>query len=349
MPEDLIHIYTPQDMIDSSRRGHLFPLLKPLINKENELYSGFRLVKEPGLADIIIFPMSWLYQCNHQLENYTLRFIDKMRVFKKPIWLMMPGDSELPFPMAKPVFMLQLQGYRSRLDARQKIAPVFIADPLAKLHLNEIEIRPYNKVPVVGFCGLASNDKIQFIKIKFKLCLKRMLHPVGLYRFKPHELIVPQWLRFQLMQVLEQASGIRTNFIYRKRYRAGIKRSNKKDRQKSTHEFFNNINTSDYVLCIRGAGNFSTRLYETLAMGRIPVLVDTDCAMPLVHEINWHEHVVWIPYKQRQNIAKLIKDFHERIGEKGFIDLQRANRNLWENKLQLFPFFRRLFSSLKET
>ena len=32
---------------------------------------------------------------------------------------------------------------------------------------------------------------------------------------------------------------------------------------------------SPYILCVRGAGNYSARFYEALALGRIPVLVNT--------------------------------------------------------------------------
>ena len=36
------------------------------------------------------------------------------------------------------------------------------------------------------------------------------------------------------------------------------------DRNESTLEYYNNIRESDYVLCLRGGGNYSRRLYETL-------------------------------------------------------------------------------------
>ena len=34
------------------------------------------------------------------------------------------------------------------------------------------------------------------------------------------------------------------------------------------------------------------RFYETLAIGRIPVLIDTDCVLPLNNEIDWYKHCI---------------------------------------------------------
>ena len=71
-------------------------------------------------------------------------------------------------------------------------------------------------------------------------------------------------------------SDIPTNFIIRKGFWAsGV------DRQIARKEYFDNISQNIFNFCYRGAGNFSYRFYETLMMGKIPVLVDTDCVFPI--------------------------------------------------------------------
>ena len=49
-----------------------------------------------------------------------------------------------------------------------------------------------------------------------------------------------------------------------------------------TKNRFSSKYTNDnlYGLCVRGFGNFSFRLGETLMMGRIPILIDTECILP---------------------------------------------------------------------
>ena len=111
-----------------------------------------------------------------------------------------------------------------------------------------------------------------------------------------------------------------------------------KESHRTTLEFYENINSSDYVVCVRGAGNFSVRFYETLAMGRIPIFVNTDCALPLENEIDWKKHVVWIERKEIKHIAEKVKDFHSALSSNDFIDLQNANRTLWNERLTLNLF-----------
>ena len=119
----------------------------------------------------------------------------------------------------------------------------------------------------------------------------------------------------------------------------------KKERE-STIEFYQNIVDSDYVVCVRGAGNFSVRFYETLAMGRIPVFVNTDCLLPLSDKINWKKHVVWVEEKEIPIINKKIVDFHNSLSIKDFKELQLANRTLWLESLTLGGFFKTFFKNL---
>ena len=48
----------------------------------------------------------------------------------------------------------------------------------------------------------------------------------------------------------------------------------------------NRANKSLFTFCYRGAGNFSYRFYETLMMGRIPILVNTDCVFPFEDKVD---------------------------------------------------------------
>ena len=132
--------------------------------------------------------------------------------------------------------------------------------------------------------------------------------------------------------------GIETNFIFRKKYFGGALT----DQEKTaiTRAFYDNLQASQYVLCFRGAGNFSVRLYETLAMGRIPVFINTDCLVPLVDKLEWRNHVIWIEYNERHKINDKIHEFHSKMNPQQFENLQIENRKLWEKNLTLGGFFR---------
>ena len=99
-------------------------------------------------------------------------------------------------------------------------------------------------------------------------------------------------------------------------------------------EYYYNIRESDYILCLRGKGNFSIRFYETLLMGRIPIFINTDCLLPLMNHINWTEHVVWIEWEERHQIGEIVAKFHDNLSREDFSQLQLNNRKLWLKKLK---------------
>lgn len=79
--------------------------------------------------------------------------------------------------------------------------------------------------------------------------------------------------RMETLNALSASPDIETAFILRDQFMGGLT-------QQSKDEFYINMMNSHFNVCNRGAGNFSIRFYETLAAGRIPVLLDTDIVLP---------------------------------------------------------------------
>jgi len=76
-----------------------------------------------------------------------------------------------------------------------------------------------------------------------------------------------------------------------------------------------------YVLCPRGAENYSYRLYEALKFGRVPILVDTDMVLP--DGLDWDQLVVRVPYSRLPEIGEIVaQDYHQRSAS-GFIQRQQ--------------------------
>ena len=69
-------------------------------------------------------------------------------------------------------------------------------------------------------------------------------------------------------------------------------------------------------------------------MGRIPIFINTDCILPLIDQIDWKKHVVWIEWKERDRIVEIVSQFHNNLSDKAFRDYQLRNRKLWLEKLQ---------------
>ena len=131
-----------------------------------------------------------------------------------------------------------------------------------------------------------------------------------------------------MLKEFEGKAGILTNYLLRAQYHGGD--TNDKDLQaRLKTEFVNNILNSDYTLCMRGGGNFSVRFYETLCLGRIPIFIDTDSVLPFQDEIDYKSIFPWIDVKDLPHAAEIVQDFHAKLSNDDFIDLQKTCRKLW--------------------
>jgi hypothetical protein len=134
-----------------------------------------------------------------------------------------------------------------------------------------------------------------------------------------------------------------TNIVLRDAFWAGMTASSQPDDvHRVRREYVQNIADSDYVLCARGAGNFSYRLYETLSCGRIPVFIDTDCVLPLESLIDWKQYCVWVDEWDLSRIGDRVAGFHASLTPAEFVERQRACRRLWETHLAPQGFFAHL-------
>lgn len=115
------------------------------------------------------------------------------------------------------------------------------------------------------------------------------------------------------------------------------------DRARTTWEFFENMLNSDYVLCVRWGGNFSVRGYETLAMARIPLFVDTDGLLPLDGIVDGKRYVVWADQKEiPRRLPELLGDFHAALHPDDFAQRQLDCRALWKDRLSFTGFWSHL-------
>ncbi len=115
---------------------------------------------------------------------------------------------------------------------------------------------------------------------------------------------------------------------------------------RSRLEFLQNVVESDYVLCARGFGNYSHRLYEALACGRIPLFIDTDCVLPFDFAIDWKRFCVWVDQTDLRSVADRVAEFHASISGEEFEELQVACRRLWEEWLSPEAFFANFYRHL---
>ena len=93
-------------------------------------------------------------------------------------------------------------------------------------------------------------------------------------------------------------------------------------------EYVNHMNNADLVLCGRGAGNFSYRLYECMSLGRLPIIVNTDIVLPCIDTINWKNISVWVD--DITNINEIVNNFWSNISNTDYKELQKNIREVYE-------------------
>ena len=333
---DLSHYSSKQD------RSSLVHFLKPYVDRDAktaeklfEQFGGFYLHYEQTdkleTADFAYLPMSMDYYLLNGKKYQMMEFINKAKEAGIPIITQMNGDFGIN-PPSKDVIILCQNGYQSKRLPHQYAFPSIFSDPLKKYYgRDEITLREKGEKPVIGFDGLGSASYAKIVIDFTRTVLHNLKSRLGLIPFVTNTLYPPVLLRMHCLEYISKDERLTANFNIRNKYKAGS--VNPSDRNKKTREFYENMMTSDYVLCVRGLGNFSKRLYETLAMGRIPVLVNTDCILPFDNIIDWKKYCVWIEKEEITHIGDILIRFHESITNEQFKQLQRDCRTLWEKYL----------------
>ncbi|MDW5290736.1 exostosin family protein [Formosa sp. PL04] len=342
-------IYYPSHLYDSQFRGQLFPLLKPFLKNENftdaervRVYGvseqDFEIVETIEACDVIVLPMSWYYFARTKQMDLAYKFVEEAKQVVKPIWSINNGDFGVKLSKIKNLTVFRQGGYVINNQEGHVGYPSFIQDYLSLNNLKDLYLESnYDEFPKVGFCGQAKFSRVEAVKELTKQVLRNFKNYSGLSKLEPQDLLSNSYLRGSLLKKLEINPKINSLFIKRKQYRAGV--TENKETHNTTIQFYNNILESQYVLCVRGAGNFSVRFYETLMMGRIPLYVHTDGYLPLSDEIDWKKHVVWVDYKDRHLIGEILLDFHQKLDQEKLLSIFKKNRTLWEEKLTLSGFF----------
>ena len=90
-----------------------------------------------------------------------------------------------------------------------------------------------------------------------------------------------------MLRIFEKSEEIRTAFIKRDKFWGGAPHE-----PQLINDFQNNMRENQFIICYRGAGNFSMRFYQTLAAGRVPVVADTNIRLPFDDLIDWEGSIV---------------------------------------------------------
>jgi len=249
-----------------------------------------------------------VYPMDPTIDRDSFRRFQQVTGNKKVI-AFFNSDSDEVLSYRDNVYIFRTSFYKSKQRDSEFALPGWSED------WGACEPNPWKEKPIVGFCGQVHRPKV----------------------------------RFNALTVLEKDTNVKTNFIKKNDFWGGwLNRGRKlQDGQSLRNEFVKNIGDSDYILCARGGGNFSYRIYETLMTGRIPILIDTDCVLPYDFIVYWGEEFPIIRDSDINSLGKRVIDFHNSV-KNDFEEHQSRMRKLWEEWISPCGFFTNLYRHLGE-
>lgn len=163
-------------------------------------------------------------------------------------------------------------------------------------NLADITYRKKQALPVVGFCGALTHTS-----------------------------------RYNAIEALKTNNNIISNIKLRDSFWGGnIHNRSLRD------EFIQNMIQSDFILCCRGAGNFSYRLYECLSLGKIPIIINTDIVLPCNDILEWQNIGIWI--NNITDINEAINTLWSALTDNDYIEKQLECRRIYDEYISPIGF-----------
>ena len=290
----------------------------------------FDQVFYPEEAHWIIVPLFLTGLVSEEGKSYILESHSLAKNSNKPLGLFSNSDLILN-PQVKDFYLFTPGSYAS--DQRLVELPALLPlDPLSTYFENQLSPIEKEERPTLGFCGQATSNGLKTLKDFLQIQRLRLKKKRGKIPYMKIPLFLPAFERYKLLSKLESSSLVATDFIYRKKYRAGA--LTPQDKLKVEKEFYENIRKNLFTICLRGMGNYSVRFFQTLAMGRIPVLIDTDSNVPFEKFIQEKEFYISIPYSNRMKTDAVLKKFYETKTSEELKNWQLRCRKVWESYYQ---------------
>ncbi len=318
------------------------PYLEAFFKRHGFDKKYYTLVPSPADADFVFVPINY-WRLKQSDPGLLDAFVAESCRFNKPLLVAAYGDPMEDILIERSI-ILRLGHYRSRLKESDVIMPTYSEDLLESYCGGELRLLQKKEIPSVGFAGWAD---LPFLKYP-----KTHLRDWGM---RAWSLLSPKYevfrkgvfWRIEAIKVLEETSGIKTNFIKRSSF-SGHRQTMEIDAETLRREFVQNLLSSDYNLDVRGDANQSTRFCEMLSLGRIPLYLDTERVQPLEHLIDYKKICVWVDYREIDRIGEILLDFHRSVSPEEFATRQKRAREVFEKYLRIDRFTKYLMSTLKE-
>lgn len=264
-------------------------------------------VETESECDFVLLPPCSSYGGFEEYMNQHQEYLSKA---KKPVAIFYSSSDDRVFNVGTSIQLFRGGSYRSRNRDNIHGAVNVVADHYAgKLLGKELS---------VSFCGLPSNNDLRSFVID---------------KFNTYDY-------FDFIGRTKWGGDTENDTADRDSYGIGPS-------EKTKNEFIANMQSNLYSLVVRGTANVSYRLFESLMMGRIPVIVDTDMLLPFADNIPYSTNMVWVGVDD--DYDSVLREFHDSHSEDELVRIQLENRSIWEKYFRADSAFYSMKKLLSET
>lgn len=283
----------------------------------------YELTDDLAAADVVFMPY------NHMivLRDYPELWEEGKRVSSKsakPLLVDAITDQDLPVDHENAI-ILRYGGYRFLPDPRVIIVPPFTEDLLERYCDGHLTLRDKQNPPRVGFAGWGSLTGVQRMRAIAKEVPQRLR---GLLDSRYRAIKKGVFFREQALRVFEGSSAVEPHFLNRRSYSGHVKTASANP-QTLREQFVANLRESDYGLDVRGDANASTRLFEMLSLGCIPLLIDTERNYPFSDRIDYRSFSYSVDFRELPRAPELLRAFHDALTNEEFKAMQQRARDAY--------------------
>ncbi|MDB5244613.1 MAG: hypothetical protein JWN18_483 [Parcubacteria group bacterium] len=299
------------------------PFWKQLFDRRGYDTTYYSITDDPLKADMVFMPYSHSFSLIVLPELLPLCEAEARRQGKK---LLIDGLGDVEQPVISPnALVLRYGGYRFNRELNRIQIPPYADDLLELYRDGEVDIRQKGEKAVIGFAGWAALPMSLEMKTLVKELPTRLRSLINdNYRACKKGI----FFRRKAIKLLRASSLVVSNFIVRSTFSANTQTMSGAP-EGLRREFVENLLSSDYGLCIRGDGNASVRLFETLALGRIPIILDTECILPFSDLVDYKTFALIVDFRDLSDLAKTVANFHASLSSEEFERMQQRARDVY--------------------
>lgn len=299
------------------------------------------LTDDPAKADILLLAHN--YSSLRKYPDYVRAFEELSRTYGKKVLVFWHGDRDDAVPLSNAI-VLRTSLYGQSKRPKEIAMPAYAEDLLQG---QQLRLREKGDSPVIGFCGWADYKNL---RNRFGTYAQNALVTLRAACTGNPQLYARRKgisIRRDVIRILRLSKNFRTNFVIRTSY-SGHRSTIGMDPEVARREYRENLLDCDLALCVKGDGNFSYRFYEALSMGRVPLLVDTDCVLPMENAIAYDDYILRIPLKDLTRLSEMVDRWWKEVSPDKFLAMQKKARETYEKCLSISAYLSTVCHQIKK-